>query len=271
MKLSVGPPAKQVAGPARGDGVNSPRSLIFLRRGRARWGGNGGGGAAALSRQPQPLITFGLAGYRVWLLFTTFHSISPASAASSSLRPLHGDTCAGRHLTCLAGRRVTKLDVEYFAADLGSETRRSDITCDRIYDIAYSVRWNIPRHSFSFTSCAASTTPSASRRKRVRSVSARSARRRHGRQRAAIESRSPIPCAHLDAYRSGFRSKHCVSSRSADAVTTPSGSHRAQRMPNPISPSALCVSADRQGEGEATAFRQVYGNIARPEVTRRRM
>ncbi len=135
------------AGPTIPPGGNVSSLDEFLRRSRARFGGDGGGG---FPRRPdRSIIMWGVLGFvLLWLLFTTFHRIAPEERGvvtrfgrySHTLGPGIGFTLPSPI------DRVQKIDVENIRTiDLGSTgTETLMLTGDQnIIDIAYSVRWNI--------------------------------------------------------------------------------------------------------------------------------
>jgi membrane protease subunit HflK len=119
----------------------------FLRRSKARFGGDGGGGGFP-GRPDRSFFMWGLlALVLVWLVFTVFHSIAPEERGVV--------TRFGRYYTTLGPGvsltlpspidRVRKIDVENIRVEnLPSQPDAMMLTGDQnIIDIDYSVRWNI--------------------------------------------------------------------------------------------------------------------------------
>ena len=141
-----GDPPKRGRRPSLGGGTNVSALDELVRRSRARFGGGGGGFPG---RPDRSLILWAVLGFiAIWLVFTSFHSISPGQRGvvlrfgrySSTLGP-------GVSMTLPAPiDRVKKIDVENIrTVDLGSASADDlMVTGDQnLLDLAYSVRWNI--------------------------------------------------------------------------------------------------------------------------------
>jgi membrane protease subunit HflK len=270
-----------------GDAGNVASLEDLLRRGRARWGGGGGGGAGGFPGSPnRSLIKWGLLGLiAVWLLFTTFHSISPGQRGVVSRFGRYSATLGpGVSLTLPSPiDRVTKLDVENIRSiDLGSEDGDDlMITGDQnLIDIAYSVRWNIRTPELYLYEMAQPDdtireVAESAMRSVVSQVSLDDAM---GDRRGAIELQVTETMQRiLDSYRSGVQVQGIAIKQAdpPDAVNdafkeVTAAQQDAQSYLNQARAYALQLTAKAQGE--ATAFDKVYEQYRlAPEVTRRRM
>ena len=121
----------------------------FLRKGRARFGGNGGGGGGLASGPNRSFFMWAIIGLlAAWLIFTTMHRVAPEERGVVTRLGRYSHTLGpGIGFTLPAPfDRVQKIDVENIRTiDLGSATSETlMLTSDQnIIDIAYSVRWNI--------------------------------------------------------------------------------------------------------------------------------
>jgi membrane protease subunit HflK len=270
-----------------GDAGNVASLEDLLRRGRARWGGGSGGGAGGFPGSPnRSLIKWGLLGLiAVWLLFTTFHSISPGQRGVVSRFGRYSATLGpGVSLTLPSPiDRVTKLDVENIRSiDLGSEDGDDlMITGDQnLIDIAYSVRWNIRTPELYLYEMAQPDdtireVAESAMRSVVSQVSLDDAM---GDRRGAIELQVTETMQRiLDSYRSGVQVQGIAIKQAdpPDAVNdafkeVTAAQQDAQSYLNQARAYALQLTAKAQGE--ATAFDKVYEQYRlAPEVTRRRM
>ncbi|MGH6729700.1 MAG: FtsH protease activity modulator HflK, partial [Sphingomicrobium sp.] len=133
-------PRRTIISPAAGGSVFEE----ILRRGRSRFGGEDGSGGPNRS-----LIVWGVIGFLcLWLVFTSFHSISPGQRGVVSRFGRYSYTLGpGIGLTLPSPiDRVKKIDVENIRnIDLGAEGSGDlMLTGDQnLLDIDYSVRWNI--------------------------------------------------------------------------------------------------------------------------------
>jgi membrane protease subunit HflK len=140
-----GEPPRRIRRPSLG-GANVSALDELLRRSRARFGGGGGG---LPGRPDRSLIIWAIIGFvLIWLIFTSFHSISPGQRGVVTRFGRYTSTLGpGVSLTLPAPiDRVKKIDVENIRTiDLGSEGADDlMLTGDQnLLDLAYSVRWNI--------------------------------------------------------------------------------------------------------------------------------
>ena len=272
-------------GRASGESTNVASLEEFLRRGRARFGGGGGGGGLG-GKPDRSLILWGVLGFiALWLLFTTFHSISPGQRGVVSRFGRYSATLGpGVSLTLPSPiDRVTKIDVENIrSVDLGSDSGDDlMITGDQnLLDIAYSVRWNIRTPELYLYELAQ---PDETIREVAESamravVSGVSLNDAMGDRRAQIESQVAETMQRiLDSYRSGVQVQG-IAIKKADPPAAVNDAFKevtaaqqdAQSYLNQARAYALQLTAKAQGE--ATAFDKVYEEYRlAPEVTRRRM
>lgn len=280
-------------GPRRGRGPSAPNRQVtslddFLRRSRARFGGGGGGdGGGRFAGGPdRSVIVWGLVAIAVvWLLFTTFHRISPGEHGvvtqfgrySHTLQPGIGMTLPWPI------HRVQKIDVENIRnVDLGSTgTETLMLTGDQnIIDIAYSVRWNIKDpEAFLFEVASPEEAIRQVAESAMRAVVSRvTLEDAIGDKRGEIEARvQEAMQAILDSYGAGVAIQG-VAIKQADppqAVNdafkeVTAAQQEAQSYINQARAYALQLTAKAQGE--ATAFDKVYEQYRlAPEVTERRM
>ena len=283
----VQPGPRGLRSPGESGNVASLEEL--LRRGRARFGGNGGGGGGIGGFPGTPnrsMILWGLLGViAVWLLFTTFHSISPGQRGVVSRLGRYSATLGpGVSLTLPSPiDRVTKIDVENIRSiDLGSaEGDDLMITGDQnLIDIAYSVRWNIRTPELYLYEMAQPDdtireVAESAMRSVVSQVSLDDAM---GDKRGAIEFQVTETMQRiLDAYRSGIQVQG-IAIKEADPPEAVNDAFKevtaaqqdAQSYLNQAR--AYAVQLTAKAQGEATAFDKVYEQYRlAPEVTRRRM
>ena len=259
----------------------------FVRRSKARFGGDGGGGGGHgyFGRPDRSIFMWGpLALVLVWLVSTTFHSIAPEERGVV--------TRFGRYYTTLGPGvsltlpspidRVRKLDVENIRVEnLPSQPDAMMLTGDQnILDIDYSVRWNIrDPELFMFELSDPQETIRQVAESAMRAVIARvSLKDAMGDRRGQIEGQVMESVQRvLDGYRSGVLVQG-VAIKRADP-------------PEPVNAAFKEVSAAQQdaqryvsqansyaqqltfkAAGEAGAFDKVYEQYKlAPEVTRRRM
>ena len=255
----------------------------FLRKSRARFGGNGGG----FPGQPNAaLIKWAVIGIVVvWLLFTSTHIIAPGERGvvtrfgrySHTLGPGVGFTLP-RPVD-----RVQKVDVENIRnMELGSATTETlMLTGDQnIIDIAYSVRWNIrDPELYLFQLAQPDETIREVAESAMRAVVATvSLGQAIGEGRGAIEARVTERMQRiLDAYRAGVVVQG-VAIRQADPPQpvneafkeVTAAQQQAQSYINQAN--AYAIQLTEKAEGEAAAFDKVYEEYRlAPDVTRRRM
>jgi membrane protease subunit HflK len=253
----------------------------FLRRSRARFGGGGEGGRPSRS-------IFGwafLALLLVWLIFTSFHSISPGQRGVVTRFGRYSYTLGpGVGLTLPSPiDRVKKIDVENIRSfELG--TAGGDdlmLTGDQnLIDIAYSVRWNIRTPELYLFQMAE---PEATIREVAESamravISQVGLNDAMGDKRADIEFRAAETMQRvLDSYRSGIQIQGIAIKQAdpPDAVNdafkqVTAAQQDAQTYIN--NANAYSLQLRQKAQGEATAFDKVYEQYKlAPEVTRRRM
>jgi membrane protease subunit HflK len=252
----------------------------FLRRSRARFGGGEGGPGRSGS-----LLLWGLIGFIVlWLLFTSFHSISPGQRGVVSRFGRYNATLGpGIGLTLPSPiDRVKKIDVENIrTVDLPASSEDLMLTGDQnLIDIAYSVRWNIRTPElYLFELAQPDETIKQVGESAMRAVISRvSLNDAMGDKRAEIENQvAEIMQRILDGYRAGIQIQG-VAIKQADPPGAVNDAFKevtaaqqdAQSYVNQARAYALQLTAKAQGE--ATAFDKVYEQYRlAPDVTRRRM
>jgi membrane protease subunit HflK len=255
----------------------------FLRRSRARFGGGGGG----LPGQPDRSIVFWaiLVFVLAWLVFTSFHSISPGQRGVVTRFGRYTATLGpGVSLTLPAPiDRVKKIDVENIRTiDLGStSTEDLMLTGDQnLIDIAYSVRWNIRTPELYLFELAQpdetiKQVAESAMRAVVSQVSLNDAM---GDKRGDIEALVAENMQRiLDRYRAGVQIQGIAIKQAdpPDAVNdafkqVTAAQQDAKSYVNQARAYALQLTAKAQGE--ATAFDKVYEQYRlAPDVTKRRM
>ena len=286
-----GPWGGSSPGPRPDRGGSEPTSLDdFLRRSRARFGGNGGGGSPGGVRFPgRPdgsiIMSAMLAVIALWLVFTSVHSIAPAERGvvtrfgsyTTTLTPGVGITLPSPI------DRVRKIDVENVREiNIGSEEAETlMLTGDQnIIDIAYQVRWNIrDPEQYLFELAQPDETirqvAESTMRAAIANVTLREAM---GARRGDIENRVQEEMQKvLDSYRSGVLIQG-VAIKQADPPAAvndafkevSAAQQQAQSYVNQANAYALQLQAKAQGD--AIAFEKVYGQYKlAPEVTRRRL
>ena len=255
----------------------------FLRRSRARFGSGGGG---LPGRPDRSLILWAVLGFiLIWLVFTSFHSISPGQRGVVTRFGRYSSTLGpGVSLTLPSPiDRVKKLDVENIrTVDLGSES--SDdlmLTGDQnLLDLAYSVRWNIRTPElYLFQMAQPDETIHEVAESSMRAVISRvSLNDAMGDRRAEIETQVAENMQRiLDAYRSGIQVQG-IAIKQADPPDqvndafkrVTAAQQQAQSFIN--NANAYSLQLRQKAQGEATAFDKVYEQYKlAPEVTRRRM
>jgi modulator of FtsH protease HflK len=258
----------------------------FLRKGRARFGGNGGGGGGFTSGPSRPFYMWAIIGLvAAWLIFTTMHRVGPEQRGvvtqlgryNRTLNPGIGFTLPAPF------ERMQKIDVENIRTiDLGSATSETlMLTGDQnIIDIAYSVRWNIrdPEH-YLFEIAQPDETIQEVAESAMRAViSGVTLNEAIGEGRGLIENRVQESMQNvLDSYQAGVLIQG-VAIKQADPPSAvndafkevTAAQQQAQSYVNDARAYALQLTAKAQGE--ATAFDKVYEQYRlAPAVTRRRM
>ncbi len=267
--------------PQQGQNVTSLDE--FIRKSRARWSTGGGG---LPGRPNNSMIVWGLAGLLVlWLVFTSFHSISPAQRGVVTQFGRYSRTLGpGVGLTLPSPiERVRKIDVENIRnTDLGSEGPNDlMLTGDQnLIDISYSVRWNIRTPElYLFQLAQPDETIREVAESAMRAVISQvSLIDAMGDKRADIETQvAERMQAILDAYRSGIQIQG-IAIKQADPPEAVNDAFKqvtaaqqdAQTYINNANAYALQLS--QKAQGEATAFDKVYEQYKlAPDVTRRRM
>jgi len=258
----------------------------FLRKGRARFGGNGGGGGGFVSGPNRSFFMWGLFGLiALWLVFTTMHRVAPEENGVVTRLGWYNRTLGpGIGFTFPAPiDRVQKIDVENIRTiDLGSATSETlMLTSDQnIIDIAYSVRWKIrDPELYLFEIAQPDETVQEVAESAMRAViSGVTLNDAIGEKRGAIEAQvAESMQGVLDSYRAGVLIQG-VAIKQADPPAAvneafkevTAAQQQAQSYVNDARAYALQLTAKAQGE--ATAFDKVYEQYRlAPDVTRRRM
>ena len=258
----------------------------FLRKGRARFGGNGGGGDGVRpvpSRSFFLWVLFGLVA--LWLVFTTMHLVAPEERGVVTRLGRYSHTLGpGVGLTLPAPfDRVQKIDVENIRTiDLGSaQAETLMLTGDQnIIDIAYSVRWNIrDPELYMFELAQPDETIREVGESAMRAViSGVTLNDAIGEKRGAIEAQVGDTMQKvLDGYRAGvliqgvaIKQADPPSAVNAAFKDVTAAQQQAQSYVNDARAYALQLTAKAQGD--ATSFDKVYEQYRlAPVVTRRRM
>jgi membrane protease subunit HflK len=264
-----------------GSGVSSLDELF--RRGRARFGGGGGGFPG---RPDRSLIAWAILGFiLVWLVFTSFHSISPGQRGVVTRFGRYSSTLGpGVTLTLPSPvDRVKKIDVENIRSfELGSDNADDlMLTGDQnLIDLAYSVRWNIRTPElYLFQMAQPDETIREVAESAMRAVVSQvTLNDAMGDRRAEIEAQAAQSMQRiLDSYRSGIQVQGIAIKQAdpPDAVNdafkqVTAAQQQAQSYIN--SANAYSLQLRQKAQGEATAFDKVYAQYKlAPEVTRRRM
>ncbi len=274
-------------GPKRGkraslDAGSSVSSLDeFLRKSRARFSGGGLPG-----RPNASIIVWAVLALAVlWLVFTSFHSISPGQRGVVTRFGRYVYTLSpGVGLTLPSPiERVRKIDVENIrSTDMGTEGSNDlMLTGDQnLLDIAYSVRWNIRTPElYLFQLAQPDETIREVAESAMRAVISQvSLNDAMGDKRADIEVRVAENMQRiLDAYSSGIQIQG-IAIKQADPPEAVNDAFKqvtaaqqdAQTYIN--NANAYSLQLGQKAQGEATAFEKVYEQYKlAPEVTRRRM
>jgi membrane protease subunit HflK len=274
-------PRRRRTGIASGGNVTSFDELF--RRSRARFGGGGGGFPGRPNRS---LIVWGvIALIAVWLIFTSFHVISPGQNGVVTRFGRYSSTLGpGVSMTFPSPiDRVTKIDVENIRSeDLGSTgTEDLMLTGDQnLIDIAYSVRWNIHTPElYLFQMAEPDQTIKDVAESAMRSVVSQvTLEDAMGDRRSDIETQVTERMQRiLDGYRSGIQVQG-IAIREADPPATVNDAFKqvtaaqqdAQTYIN--NANAYSLQLRQRAQGEATAFDKVYEQYRlAPDVTKRRM
>jgi membrane protease subunit HflK len=256
----------------------------WLRRSRMRFGGGGDGGLPG--RPDRSIIIWAIIAFvLIWLVWTSFHAISPGQRGVVTRFGRYSSTLGpGVSLTLPSPiDRVTKIDVENIRSiDLGSDD--SDdlmLTGDQnLLDIAYQVRWNIRTPELYLFQLAQPDdtireVANSAMRAVISQVSLNDAM---GDRRADIETQVTENMQRiLDGYRSGIQIQG-IAIKQADPPAEVNDAFKevtaaqqdAQSYINQAN--AYSLQLRQKAQGEATAFDKVYEQYKlAPEVTRRRM
>ena len=255
----------------------------FVRRSRARFGGDGGGFPGQPNRS---LIMWAVLGVlAVALIVSSFHVISPGQRGVVTRFGRYYSTLGpGVSMTLPAPfDRVTKIDVENIRSEELGSTSSEDLmlTGDQnLLDIAYSVRWNIRTPELYLFQLAEPDqtirdVAESAMRAVVSQVSLDDAM---GDKRSVIETQvTEIMQRILDGYRSGIQVQG-IAIKEADPpaavndafMVVTAAQQDAQTFIN--NANAYSLQLRQKAQGEATAFDKVYEQYRlAPEVTRRRM
>jgi len=278
-----GAPRRGKRTPVTDDSSNSSSLEDFLRRSRARFGGGGGG----LPGKPNAsLVMWAMAVLvALWVIFTSFHSISPGQRGVVSRFGRYVYTLGpGVGMTLPSPiERVRKIDVENIRnTDLGSAGGTDlMLTGDQnLLDIAYSVRWNIRTPElYLFQLAQPDETISEVAESAMRAVISQvSLNDAMGDRRAEIEDEvAKRMQTILDYYRSGIQIQG-IAIKQADPPEAVNDAFKqvtaaqqdAQTSIN--NANAYALQLGQKAQGDATAFEKVYEQYKlAPEVTRRRM
>jgi membrane protease subunit HflK len=278
------PPRKRPAGAGKPGFGPSALDELF-RRGRERFGGDGGGWSSPGGR---PIWIWGIAAIVVlWLLLTSVHRIQPQErGVIMRLGSYAGLLTPGMSITFPSPiDRVTMLNVDDIRVqDIGSTAADSQnlmLTGDQnLVDLAYSVRWNIRDPQLYLLELAdpddtVTQVAESAMRAEVARVSLTDA---IGPQRSEIEYRVSRRMQEiLDGYHAGVAIQGVAIKQAdppaavVDAFKEVSAAQQtAQTYINQARAYAQQLSAKAQGE--AAAFDRVYEQYRlAPDVTRRRM
>lgn len=286
-----------------GDGPRNPWSLPpggkrtrpgpsaldeFLKRARVGGPGGGGGGFGGLpgGAAPRSLWALGI-GLLVlgWLIFTSFHSISPQERAVVTFFGRYSDTLQpGIRMTLPAPfNRVTKVDVQNIRTENFPENSGENLTLtgdQNLVDLNYSVRWDIKNpQDFIFQIKDPTQTVRAASESAMREVMATvELDQAIGAGRGMIEGRVRQRLQEvLDEYDSGIRIQGVAISKAGP----PSSVNNAFKDVTAAQQDAVAARNQSlayaqqiiaRAQGEAGQFDRIYEQYkASPVVTRRRM
>jgi membrane protease subunit HflK len=275
-----GEPSRRPRRPSIGPGANVTSLDELFRRGRLRFGGGGGG------LPSRSIVLWAVLGFLcIWLIFTSFHSVSPGQRGVVMRFGRYSYTLGpGVGLTLPSPiDRVKKIDVENIrSVDLGSDSPEDlMLTGDQnLIDLAYSVRWNIRTPElYLFELAQPDDTIREVAESAMRAVISRvSLNDAMGDRRADIETQvTALMQQILDGYHSGVQIQGIAIKQAdpPDAVNdafkqVTAAQQDAQTYIN--NANAYALQLRQKSQGEATAFDKVYEQYRlAPEVTRRRM
>ena len=278
-----GEPTKRKKGTGPSPSRNVTSLDEFLRKGRERFGGDGGGFQNGPSSK---LIKWGvLALVLLWLIGTSFTVVAPGEKGVVTTFGRYSRTLgSGVGFTLPAPiERVQKVDVENIRTmELGSaSTETLMLTGDQnIIDLAYSIRWNIrDPELYLFELAQPDETIREVAESAMRAVIAQvSLEDAIGDGRGEIENNVTERMQRiLNDYRSGVAIQG-IAIRQADPPQSVNEAFKevtaaqqdAQSYINRAN--AYSTQLTQKAEGEAAAFDKVYEQYRlSPEVTRRRM
>ncbi len=277
-----GEPQRRRRRPTIAPGGNVSSLDELLRRGRERFGGGGG----LRGRPDRSLVLWAvLALIAAWLVFTSFHSVSPGQRGVVTQLGRYSRTLGpGVSLTLPSPiERVKKIDVENIRSiDMGSEGGDDlMLTGDQnLLELAYSVRWNIRTPElYLYQLAQPDETIREVAESAMRAVVSRvSLNDAMGDKRAEIETQVQAMMQQiLDSYRSGVQVQGIAIKQAdpPDAVNdafkrVTAAQQQAQSFIN--NANAYSLQLRQKAQGEATAFDKVYEQYRlAPDVTRRRM
>ena len=270
---------------------HGPSSTLVEFLKRARGGGGGGGvggprfGGAPGGRQLW-MIGVGLV-VAVWLIFTSFHAISPQQRGVVTLLGSYSGTLdPGIRMTLPAPfARVQTVDVQRIRTDDfpggGAATENLMLTGDQnIIDLAYSVRWDIANpQNYVFEIARPEETVRAIAESAMRAVVADvTLDQAIGRGRTVIEARvQELMQQILDDYKTGVRVQGIAISK-ADPPAAVNDDFKAvsaaqqEAQANLNNARAYAQQVIARAGGEAAQFNKIYEQYRlSPEVTKRRL
>lgn len=260
----------------------------FLKRARPGGPGGGGGFGGGLpgGTPPRSLWMLGV-GLLVlgWLVFTSFHSISPQERAVVTFFGRYSDTLQpGIRLTLPAPfNRVTKIDVQNIRTENFPQNATENLTLTQdqnLVDLAYSVRWDIKNpQDFIFQIKEPTQTVRAAAESAMREVMATvTLDQAIGAGRGMIEGRVRQRMQEiLDEYESGIRVQGVAISKAGppNAVNNAFKDVTAAQQDSVAARNQSLAYAQQilaRAQGEAGQFDRLYEQYkASPVVTRRRI
>jgi membrane protease subunit HflK len=253
----------------------------FLKRSRERFGGR------FPHQEGRPYWLYGLAIFiLLWLLFTSFHIVSPQERGVVTLFGKYSRTVdSGISMTLpLPIERLQKIDTQMRNTDVGSPDPAQEnliLTADQnIIDLAYTVRWRVrDPQLFLFQINDPETTIREVAESAMRAVVATiSLDDAIGAGRSDIEARVAMAMQQvLDGYGAGVRIEG-VAVKQSDPPAAVNNAFKevsaaqqdAQSYINQAR--AYAQQQTARSQGDAAAFDKVYAQYKlAPEVTRRRM
>lgn len=260
----------------------------FLKRARTGGPGGGGFGSGGLpgGTPPRSIWALGIGLLLLgWLVFTSFHSISPQERAVVTFFGRYSDTLQpGFRLTLPAPfNRVTKIDVQNIRTENFPENGGENLTLtgdQNLVDLNYSVRWDIRNpQDFIFQIKEPTQTVRAAAESAMREVMATvMLDQAIGAGRSTIEARVRQRMQEiLDDYESGIRVQGVAISKAGPppAVNNAFKDVTAAQQDAAAARNQSLAYAQQivaRAQGEAGQFDRIYEQYkASPAVTRRRM